>query len=122
MTFEVIELLSDEEGQPYLGKAEINLRTSNFDLIGDQANMSVPTSCRQIVYLKFPVGFKSASRIPDREQTAVVLTGSLRISANETQAIIAKQGEVFRLPKAKISEHTLEVVGDCPVTLMVMIA
>lgn len=120
MALSITELLSDEEGQPYLDKSEVRLRVANNDLTGDMAKMSEAKKCQLIVFIELPVGFKSAVRIPDRDQFAVVLNGQLRISAQESEDASLGPGEIFRLPPAASSTHTLEAIGPEAVRLMVL--
>ncbi|MDW3221752.1 MAG: cupin domain-containing protein [Paracoccaceae bacterium] len=82
--------------------------------------MSEPTDCRRMVFVELPVGFKSANRSPDIDQTAVVLSGSLRIMAREDDVRHLEAGQIFSVPKAAGSRHMLEVVGEVPVRLMVL--
>ena len=88
--------------------------------MGDMAKMSKATECRLMVIVELPVGFKSAARIPDRDQFAVVLNGQLRISAPESEEASLGPGEIFNLPQAESSTHKLEVVGSEAVRLMVL--
>ena len=120
MALNITELLSDESNQPFLETSEVRFRTSNNDLFGDMVKISEATACRLMVYLKLPVGFKSATRVPDRDQTAVVLTGALRVFGTKNDESSLGPGDVFKLPQAKTSTHTLEVVGLEAVHLMVL--
>ena len=120
MTLSITELLSDEKGQPYIEKSVVRFRVSNNDLTGDMAKISETTKCKLMVFVELPVGFKNAAGIPDRDQFAVVLSGTLRISAKEDQVKRLEAGGVFRLPQAENSTHTLEVIGPEPVRLMVL--
>ncbi len=121
MPIDLIELLTGEDGQPRLGLSKIELRTSGTDLVGDQARMSAPFDYGHMVFVEFPAGFKRASRFPDRTQIAVVLSGQMKITANDEESMIVGAGGVFRVPKAESSEHTLEVVGMDSVSLMVAV-
>ncbi|WP_162797998.1 hypothetical protein SuNHUV7_23630 (plasmid) [Pseudoseohaeicola sp. NH-UV-7] len=120
MALSITELLSDEEGQPYLDKSEVRLRVSNNDLMGDMAKISEATKCKLVVFVEFPAGFKSGKRVPDQDQLAVVLSGSLRISAPENEETLLGPGGIFRLPQAASSTHTLEAIGPEAVRLMVL--
>lgn len=122
MALDIIELLSDDAGEPKLGSSTVKFKSAGHGLLNSMSGMSAPTDCRQMVFIELPVGLKSATRSPDRDQTAVVLTGALRISAGEGEVRHLKAGEVFRLPQARSSLHTLEVVGDDAVQLMVLLA
>jgi hypothetical protein len=84
------------------------------------AKISETTKCKLMVFVELPVGFKNAAGIPDRDQFAVVLSGTLRISAKEDQVKRLEAGGVFRLPQAENSTHTLEVIGPEPVRMMVL--
>ncbi|MGA9252419.1 MAG: hypothetical protein WBV71_08230 [Roseobacter sp.] len=119
MNLNITELLSDEEGRPFLNKSDVRLRVSNNDLMGDMAKISEKIDCRLMVYLEWPAGFKSTTRVPDLDQIAVVLSGKLRISAAEEETFL-EPGEVFCLPQAKSSTHILEAVGSEAVRLMVL--
>lgn len=116
----IAELLTNEQGQPFLETSEVRFRTSNNDLVGDMARISEATAWQLMVYLKLPVGFKSATRVPDRDQIAVVLTGALRVFGTENYESCLGPGDVFNLPQAQTSTHTLEVVGAEAVHLMVL--
>ena len=120
MALSITELLSDEEGQPYLDKSEVRLRVANNDLMGDMDKISEASKCKLAVFVEFPAGFKSGKRVPDQDQLAVVLSGSLRISAPENEETLLGPGEIFRLPQAAGSTHTLEAIGPEAVRLMVL--
>lgn len=120
MALNLIELLTDESGQPRLETSDVRFRSSNNDLTGEMAKVSEASDCRLMVFVELPVGFKSSLRIPDRDQMTVVLSGALRITATEDAARRVESGGVFRLPKAECSSHTLEVFGQEAVTMMVL--
>lgn len=120
MALNLIELLSDEKGHPYLETSEVKFRSCSSDLMGEMAKISELTNFRLTVFVELPAGFKSASRIPDRDQIAVFLSGTLHISAKEDQVKHLEAGGVFRLPQAENSTHTLEAIGPEPVRLMVL--
>lgn len=121
MTLKTTELLCSESGASYLGEAEIQLRRADHGVLNDLAKMSAPLQCQQAVYIEMPIGFHSSRRMPDRDQTAVVLQGELLISSEDHQTAHLKAGAVFSLPKAQTSSHTLEVLGDSPVILLVLL-
>jgi quercetin dioxygenase-like cupin family protein len=120
LALNLIDLLTDENGQPYLETLNVKLRTSSNDLAGEMVKISEATNCRLTVFVELPAGFKSTSRIPDRDQIAVVLSGTLRISAKEDQVKRLEAGGVFRLPQAENSTHILEAIGPETVRLMVL--
>lgn len=120
LALNLIELLTAPDGQPFLDSSDVEFRSSNNDLMGKMARMSEPTSCRHMVFIELPAGFQSTTRVPDCDQIAVVLSGRLRIVATEGAVRSVQAGEVFRLPQAETSSHTLEVVGQETVTIMVV--
>lgn len=56
--------------------------------------ISETTACQPMVYAEFPAGFKSAKRFPDRDQIAVVPSGTLRVAATEDKETYPEQGEI----------------------------
>ncbi|MEE4187530.1 MAG: cupin domain-containing protein [Roseobacter sp.] len=121
MSINLLELSTIAGGEPSLTHSEVELRSSGRDLIGDQATMSAAFGCRNMVFISFPVGFKSSNRTPDRAQFAVILQGQLKVSAGDEDSVVLEPGGVLHIPKAEISEHTLEVVGPECVTLMIVL-
>ncbi len=121
MTLKTTELLCSESGASYLGVSEVRFRGGDHNFGDDPAKMSAPVPCQQAVYVEMPCGFSSSHRIPDRDQTAVVLQGELLISTGDQETAHLKAGAVFVLPKAETSNHTLEVLGDVPVVLLVLL-
>lgn len=122
MAIEILELVTDDQDQSSLRSRGVSFRRADHSLTAGMAKLSHETPCSQMVFVELPEGFSSTFRIPDRDQTAVVLSGSLRISASDGGTAVLHPGATFKVPKADRSEHKLEVIGETSVNLMVIMA
>ncbi len=116
----VLELTTGENGRPELSTKSVEFHRGYNTMNTLGPGVSSPETCKSIVYVELPVGFDRNSRIADRDQIAVCLTGKLKISAADGKKKLLGPGDVFRIPAADTSEHGLSVVGEAPVRLVVI--
>lgn len=120
MELSTLTLFTNDEGTALFEDRAVEFRYSDHGMLSKSALISSPEPCRNFVFAELPVGFEKSDRFADLGRVAVCLSGRVRISAAGDTARELGPGEVFRLLPGPKSSHTISVVGDTPVHLMVL--
>ena len=120
MELKTITLYSDEEGAPQYKEGNVDFRSNDHGMTEKTALISSPEMCRNFQFVELPVGFERCERVADLGQVAVCLAGQLRISCGPEAGHILKAGDILRTEAGPNSLHSIAVIGDVPVHLMVV--
>lgn len=119
---DILELKTDAVGVPVLETGDVTFRTAQQGLSDPNAGMSDYEACKGYVFVEFQPGFSSNERIADRDRLMVMLSGGLRVSADDETFKDLGPGDVARLEMGDMSEHRFEVLGDEPARILVAYA
>lgn len=116
----MLTLFSDGEGAPQYKEGKVDFRSNDHGMTSKTALISSPEMCRNFQFVELPVGFERGERVADLGQVAVCLSGQLGISNGAEKDHTLGAGDILRLDAGPNSLHTISVIGDVPVHLMVV--
>jgi len=119
MGIDITTFVAGEEGRAGLSDEAIELKQGDHHILG-QLLLSQHENCKRFMFLELPVGWSNEFVYTDRRQLCVCLSGQLRFKTGDGSIATFSTGDVWRYRDKDTTGLTAEVVGEDPVTCVLV--
>ncbi len=119
MGIDITTFVAGDEGQAELSDEAIELKQDDHQILG-QFLLSQHESCERFMFLELPVGWCKEFVYTDRRQLCVRLSGQICFKTSDGSIATLSTGDVWRYRDKNTTGLTAEVVGEDPVTCLLV--
>jgi len=119
MGIDITTFVAGEGGRAKLSDEAVELRQGDNQILG-QPLLSRDETCKRFMFLELPIGWSKEFVYTDRRQLCVCLSGQLRFKTSDGSIATLSTGDVWRYRDKDTTGLTAEVVGEDPVTCLLV--
>ncbi len=117
---DLIEIFSDTDGETHFRRSPVPMSLREFAPPSRAVGVSTETTATTSLFLEAPPGWDDSFHTTPRRQLAVLLEGSLKVTASDGEALTVAPGDVVLLNDLTGKGHLSEVQGDRPARFLLV--